>query len=682
MPWSRDEEGLRNFVKYVMYLLDEYSSHDALTNKLTDFLLESTPSFVDKISKHLDHIGGTRRVYSAKGSEPAASTRVSETTQSRGFERVFGLLREAAAASGNRNASLRALPIHLGDEGSYIDSVECDCARELLGIALDWRPPIELDLVHWPVQGRTAYTLECHLVLVLYSSTGMSMPRLWLHVSLCADKADKDTAILSLSERKVDYVALVGRQHRSFSEGLQQLLDDTVTQKSDAVTWTSDATVQTPLGCISLGYVGDLMASLEAASQLRELSDGSSCGLVKAMVGHRIDFASGAALNYKSPWQKPSFAPKERNESQHMALGGLRHNLELICGPPGTGKSTTIETLIHECVGEHESVLLIAVQNRAIEALAEKLVSTGTKFIVVGSRATGTASEWTMEEQISWDPDVEFAREELQREGEEGQECQEWLKSAEADARYRLSSDAKVVLCTADTVNTAIRKRFLLPFLQRLGAVVVDEAGNLGDRHMVKILVAVEHSIKLQRAYDERSASPRSASSHSVGMVLVGDTKQLPMFSRIKGAKPLSVMERLEQQYAPAFLNLQYRMPTELARVVSNHFYDGNLRSAHAPLTFLEVNGDPCRDHASSSYNEEEAEAAVSAALKLNIGAGSVAILSQYKAQVQLCLSKVDKKTQAPILDEDDEVDDEDDERPVEVLTVDAAQGREWDHVS
>ena len=137
-----------------------------------------------------------------------------------------------------------------------------------------------------------------------------------------------------------------------------------------------------------------------------------------------------------------------------------------------------------------------------------------------------------------------------------------------------------------------------------------------------------------------------------------------------------SLMMRLEQDIQPTMLTIQYRMPLRLAAVVSQCFYDGHLVSGYSaprdgfdvenPLRFIKVNGTAQQARNSTSLvNEEEAKAAAAAANAL-AGAHrnqSVVVLCTYKAQmIRIHEMLVNKKN-------------------AEALTVDAAQGREWDHV-
>ena len=104
------------------------------------------------------------------------------------------------------------------------------------------------------------------------------------------------------------------------------------------------------------------------------------------------------------------------------------------------------------------------------------------------------------------------------------------------------------------------------------------------------------------------------------------------------------MMERLERDFAPTMLTIQYRMPPKLASVVSQCFYDGRLRSVEKvaevarPMRFISIEGTqrPERRNATSMVNEAEANAACAEANQLarQNPEQTVVILTPYAAQV------------------------------------------------
>jgi superfamily I DNA and/or RNA helicase len=159
-------------------------------------------------------------------------------------------------------------------------------------------------------------------------------------------------------------------------------------------------------------------------------------------------------------------------------------------------------------------------------------------------------------------------------------------------------------------------------------------------------------------------------------MVLVGDSKQLPPFSRQKGENAaVSLLERVDHTAGSAMLTTQYRMPETINRIVSNLYYDGKLLTSPSvwPSGKVEIHtvkGDAEKeDNGHSLFNQLEADKCIdiAASYAQKNEHGSVAILAFYKAQVRLIKSIWDTDVMVP--------------KGVEIMSVDSAQGQEFDHV-
>ena len=104
-----------------------------------------------------------------------------------------------------------------------------------------------------------------------------------------------------------------------------------------------------------------------------------------------------------------AFAPKQLcpgvtadpNESQKKVLVGLKHCLEVVHGPPGTGKSTTISELVRNCLPRTEKILITCTRNGAVDSLVAKLQG-HIPILVVGSKVVGeVANTWRLTEQLA-----------------------------------------------------------------------------------------------------------------------------------------------------------------------------------------------------------------------------------------------------------------------------------------
>lgn len=528
---------------------------------------------------------------------------------------------------------------------------------------------------------------------------------------------------------------------------------------------------------VLVGYVGDLVTPMAACYMHN----------IRAQLGHpgvgddedddlggfEVTMIASLSTGHRTPVRWP-VVDRERvlhlNDSQYGTLDSLSRNVELIKGPPGTGKSTLIDALVRECVVGDDAVCVTAVQNRAVEALAIKFAAAKTPFITCGTRACDESLRWTLKAQVERDAGVVLSEARLracerlrtkvrarvaramakiyrplvETEDSERQRIRErrerqlvanpsaalrasmayglweadhhgdshtnaarralaalvedhmkhldpWRRAATALVRARMplahefldtlayeveraqyaldkareaatdaiARGAKVLLCTTATVGVAMRAQSdeLGPLLARLRVLVCDEAGTLADRHIVPVL----------------AAAPVSR------LVLVGDPAQLPCFTHVRGENPTSAMQRLLKLGMPsAMLTQQYRMPPALCNVVSAVFYDDQLVTAEgrdvigvaAPIRFLAVpkgRGEMpnTTGRGGSIVNREEVRVVVREAERLRGRYPTdlnLAILATYAAQRNAIAEALGDGV-------------------AKVLTVDSAQGQEFDHV-
>jgi len=160
----------------------------------------------------------------------------------------------------------------------------------------------------------------------------------------------------------------------------------------------------------SYGFIGDFIRGLKACIELENLPHGSRIltSLANPKDRERVRY-SNIAVSDSVPI----------NDTQQEALASLQYNIEGIQGPPGTGKSTTIFHFVNSCVGAHQTALVLCVQNKAVDAIAEKLCENATElpFMVIGhtGRIGETAKEWTLDAQIARRPEVVAMTEKFHR---------------------------------------------------------------------------------------------------------------------------------------------------------------------------------------------------------------------------------------------------------------------------
>ncbi|MFB6269929.1 MAG: AAA domain-containing protein, partial [Halobacterium sp.] len=217
----------------------------------------------------------------------------------------------------------------------------------------------------------------------------------------------------------------------------------------------------------------------------------------------------------------------ENNDAQNEAVSKALNaeDFALVHGPPGTGKTYTIATLVREFVERGDRVLLSAFTNRAVDNALEALREQGYEDIVRVGTSTGVRE------------DMQDLR--LNQSGDPA-ECARALQTAD------------VVAATTATCGSRVMRE------QEFDVVLVDEASQLTEPDT---LAAVNRGDRF---------------------VLVGDHEQLPPVVRSGGRLSTSLFERLHETYpeASVMLDQQYRMSQRIQAFSSREFYGGGLRPA------------------------------------------------------------------------------------------------------
>ena len=322
-----------------------------------------------------------------------------------------------------------------------------------------------------------------------------------------------------------------------------------------------------------------------------------------------------ALLTQPAEWKEPLFGRRDpefgesdeviidnnpaQDEAVRKALAA--EDFALIHGPPGTGKTYTLATLIEELVGRGERVLVSAFTNRAVDNAMEALEDQGISEMV----RVGTESG-VREDMQSYRLDTSGAP----------AECASTLQ------------DAQIVAATTATCGSRALRT------QDFDVAVVDEAGQLTEPGTLAAVGLADR------------------------FVLVGDHHQLPPVVQSEADLDTSLFERLTE-LAPAagtMLDQQYRMAQRIQAFPSREFYDGKLRPATGAVAgqriddlsgvSLDALPDHLQDtvafvdpdgHQQGNTNPTEADAVVEtvgAYRQAGVPAESIGVIAPYRAQV------------------------------------------------
>jgi DNA replication ATP-dependent helicase Dna2 len=246
-----------------------------------------------------------------------------------------------------------------------------------------------------------------------------------------------------------------------------------------------------------------------------------------------------ALLTQSAEWKDPLFERRDpdfgevgetfvdNNDAQDEAVrqAVAAEEFALVHGPPGTGKTYTLATIVRALVERGDRVLVSAFTNRAVDNALEALEEQGFTGIVRVGTESGVRE------------DMQEYR--LDRAGEP------------ATCAGRLQEAPVVAATTASCGSRALRT-------QAFDAAVVDEAGQLTEPGTLAAVALADR------------------------FVLVGDHNQLPPVARAENDLQESLFERLIETYpgAGTLLDRQYRMAQRIQAFPSEEFYGGQLRPA------------------------------------------------------------------------------------------------------
>ena len=273
--------------------------------------------------------------------------------------------------------------------------------------------------------------------------------------------------------------------------------------------------------------------------------------------------------------QKHSFTPMQfpwLNKTQEQAVNEVlwAKDVEVVHGPPGTGKTTTLVEAIYETLHRETQVLVCTQSNMAVDWISEKLVDHGVPVLRIGnpSRVNDKMLSFTYERKFESHPDypelwsirktIRQIKENRKRGDNVHQKIARLRDRAteiEMAINAQLFDEARVVACT-----------------------LVGSANKLLVRHKFSTLFIDEAAQALEPAC---WIATRRASR----VILAGDHQQLPptikCYEAMKQGLGKTLMERIveNQPDAVTLLKVQYRMNDSIMKFSSDWFYHGEVES-------------------------------------------------------------------------------------------------------
>ena len=225
----------------------------------------------------------------------------------------------------------------------------------------------------------------------------------------------------------------------------------------------------------------------------------------------------------------------------------------VLCGPPGTGKTRAVlRELAVQLHKEDKQVLLAAYTNRAVDEICEQLVQAGLPFIRVGSRL-GTAPAYR--------PYL--------------------LDNMLRDCHSRQMVRGRLTTCPfyVGTVASLLGKPELF-MLKQFDLAVVDEASQVLESPMLALLAKVPKFILIGDHRQLPAVVGQEPENSAVAPECAELLRDALGLTNLRNSYFERLFRRAEANWPHAHGTLanQYRMHEELAGLVNQDFYDGQLR--------------------------------------------------------------------------------------------------------
>ncbi len=351
-------------------------------------------------------------------------------------------------------------------------------------------------------------------------------------------------------------------------------------------------------------------------------------------------------------------------QREAVAKALAAHDVALVHGPPGTGKTTVLVEIIRHAIAGGARVLASAPSNIAVDNMLEKLLDTDLKVVRMGhpARILDSLRHATLSAQVAEHPDQKFIDElDVQRAHLVRQLQRAHDRRLSWDERHALQKEINALWQEARDMEYGIGKGIVAS----ADVVLVTHGG------LAKTLSKKPFDLLIM---DEASQATEPLSwipiTQAKKVVFAGDSLQLPPTIYSEEAKKqglgLTLFERLQglvPREVQTLLRVQYRMHETIMGFPSQQLYEGKLVADESvrdhtieelpgitpstltskPLMFIDTAGagydETWNELLESRENEGEARLALSLYQELRgsgVPAKSMALLTPYVAQARL----------------------------------------------
>jgi superfamily I DNA and/or RNA helicase len=264
------------------------------------------------------------------------------------------------------------------------------------------------------------------------------------------------------------------------------------------------------------------------------------------------------------------------------------HDIAIIHGPPGTGKTTTGVELARQAVLRGEKVLACAPSNTAVDNLLERLAFLNLRVVRIGhpARVQEDLQSHTLEALVENEPGMDLVRDMFRDAEKLARQAGRFTRARPLPgARQNLRQEVKLLRDDA----RRLEKQIVAGYLDNADIVCATTTLDpevLGDRHFDLTII--------DEACQSTEPGCWPVVARTDRLVLAGDHCQLPpTVLSVPAAEQgfaISLMERLVKHYGDRVtrqLEVQYRMHAHIMQFSSGAFYHDSLVADPSVATHL-----------------------------------------------------------------------------------------------
>lgn len=420
----------------------------------------------------------------------------------------------------------------------------------------------------------------------------------------------------------------------------------------------------------------------KAMSRVMSAQKGRIAELRAVLLGEK----EATFADIENPVEIPSLNP-----SQNAAVNEIlaSHDVVVVHGPPGTGKTTTLIQAVKLLCETEPTVLVCAPSNAAADLLTERLAEQDLRVIRLGniSRVDENLLQHTLEVQLAQHPESKNIKKVKVQAADLRRQAQRFKRGNwERDERRQMFQQANELSAWANQLEDRLLDQ-ILDGAQVITCTLVGAAHSLLEKRKFRTAVIDEAAQALEPA----TWIPILKASK---VILTGDPFQLPPTVKSNEAQrkglSITMIEKCLQRLArTSLLNVQYRMNEVIMGFSNQQFYNNALRAdasvkdhrlpiiSNEPLVFIDTAGCGFEEKVQPLYQSrsnpdeffilrEHLYLLLDQFVEIELP--SIALISPYREQVSLMQEAVKEDEKLVGL-------------PITVNTIDSFQGQERDVV-